>query len=65
VQKEVSPAVMWSVVAVFALIVLAVGFRFFTRNPGQLTQEEEAKAKATIQQQYQGYFGGQGPGGRR
>lgn len=58
-NKEISPAVMWGTVALVALVVLVAGFLYFSRNPGKLTPEEEAKAKATIQQQYQGYFGPQ------
>lgn len=55
---------MWGVVAVVAVIVLVGGFMYFNRNPGKLSAEEEAKAKATIQQQYQSYFGTQRGGGR-
>jgi hypothetical protein len=63
-NKEISPAVMWGAVALVAVIVLVAGFTYFSRNPGQLSPEEEAKAKATIQQQYQSYFGTQRGGGR-
>jgi hypothetical protein len=55
---------MWGGVALVAVIVLVAGFMYFSRNPGQLSAEEEAKAKATIQQQYQSYFGTQRGGGR-
>jgi hypothetical protein len=63
-NKEISPTVMWGAVALVAVIVLVAGFMYFSRNPGRLSAEEEAKAKATIQNQYQSYFGPQRGGGR-
>lgn len=63
-NKEISPPVMWGTVALVAVIVLVAGFMYFSRNPGRLSAEEEARAKATIQQQYQGYFGAPRGGGQ-
>lgn len=62
--REISPVAMWGTVAVVALVALVAGFFFFGRNPGKLTPQEEQKAKQTIMQQYQGYFGPGRGGGR-
>ena len=63
-DREISPVAMWGAVAVIAVLVIAAGFFFFGRNPGKLSPQEEQKAKQTIQQQYQQYFGPGRGGGR-
>jgi hypothetical protein len=63
-DREISPVAMWGAVAVVALVVIVAGYLFFGRNPGKLTPQEEQKAKQTIMQQYQGYFGPGRGGGR-